>query len=217
MNHEKIEATHHHHHIIQVPTQHNRSKSTQTHHRSTVAMQHFFTLLLGLAALSLGMHPSSGTVVEFDVCPNAMDGLGIKSIELDPFPAVAGQDLIISVEGESSVEFGEGTTITMSIRVGSLPAPPATYDLCEALKQTSNLKCPVQPGTASAVVLGYSVPRVAPEGTATSTVRTRDAQGKEISCIQLSIPVVRQSLGIAGAAVSLLGHGGGIGGRGDER
>lgn len=179
-------------------------------------MQLFFTLLLGLVTLALRMHPSSGIMVDFDVCIGGVDLLNIKSIDIDPLPAVAGQDLIVSVEGESSVEIKDGTTVTMTIRVGPLPAPPATYNLCEALEQTSNLNCPVKPGTASAVVLGYSVPRVAPEGTATSTVRTRDAQGKEISCIQLSIPVVRQSLGIVGAAVSLLGHGEGIGGDVDD-
>ena len=142
------------------------------------------------------------------MCPGATDGLGIASIDLDPFPAVAGQDLLIRVEGESAVEIGEGT---MSIREGPLPAPPATYDLCEALKQTSDLPCPVKPGTASSVVLVYTVPRAAPAGTATSTVTTRDAQGKELSCIQLRIPVVRQPGGTEGAAVSLLGHVGRVG------
>lgn len=97
---------------------------------------------------------------------------------------------------------------------GDLPAPPATYDLCEALKQTSDIPCPVKPGTASAAVLVYTVPRAALAGIATSSVRTRDAQGKELSCIQLSISVVRQSLGSAGAA--LLGHSEQVGGHVDE-
>jgi hypothetical protein len=145
------------------------------------------------------------TLVSFSVCPGAVDGLGVATIDLNPFPAIAGQDLNIVVEGKGTVVVEQGTTVTMSVREGHLPAPPATYDLCEALLQTSNLTCPVSPGTPATAQLTYTVPKAAIAGTATSTVTTRNPTGDQLSCITLRIPVVRGRGGVA-AATSLLGR-----------
>lgn len=166
-------------------------------------MRRLLLLLLPVLAVS--------TLVPFDVCPGAADGLGVRSIDIEPMPAVAGQEVQITVDGASLVPVEEGTTVDMVVREGPLPAPPATYDLCQALRATSNLSCPVQPGTEASAKFLYSVPRVAPAGTATSTVTTRDRQGKQLSCIVVAIPVVRAGPGIA-TAVSLRG----IVGRGSQ-
>lgn len=136
---------------------------------------------------------ATATPVPFDVCSGTTDGLGVQSIELDPLPAVAGQDLRITVLGVSAVRVEEGSTVTMSIREGPLPAPSAMYDLCEALRATSDLSCPFQPGTAAVAVFVYRVPGVAPPGTASSRVVTHDVQGKQLSCISLTVPVVRET------------------------
>lgn len=141
---------------------------------------------------------AAGTLVPFDVCPGAADGLGVRSIDLEPLPAVAGHDVQITVDGASLVPVEEGAVVTMSVREGPLPAPPATYDLCQALRDTSNLSCPVQPGTEASAKFVYAVPQVAPAGTATSTVTTRDRQGKQLSCIVVAIPVVRAGPGVVG-------------------
>lgn len=162
-------------------------------------------LLLLATATTLLMQAATSMLVPFEVCPGSTDGFGVRSIDLEPLPAVAGQDLTIRVDGTSLVPVEEGTTVTMSIREGPLPAPPATYDLCGALRTTSNVSCPVKPGTAASAEFQYKVPRVAPAGTATSTVTTHDPQGKQLSCITLTVPVVREP-GITTAAVSLRGH-----------
>lgn len=129
--------------------------------------------------------------VPFEICDGHQDLLGVTKIELTPYPAIAGEVLYITIEGQASVDVEEQTLVHMTIREGPLPAPPAEYSLCDSL--LDDMKCPVKAGTSLRSQLLYNVTRLAPAGRAQSTVTTLDKSGQELSCLTMDIDVVRNT------------------------
>ncbi|KAF9329201.1 Phosphatidylglycerol/phosphatidylinositol transfer protein [Podila minutissima] len=107
--------------------------------------------------------------------------LDIKYINISPDPPARGQNLTIDAMGILAKDVVEGAKIDVLVKLGLVKLLQKQLDFCEeAAKVDKN--CPLQAGEQ---YLQHTVelPKEIPPGKFTATVKVKNPDGEEISCL----------------------------------
>jgi hypothetical protein len=108
--------------------------------------------------------------------------LTVSSVTLNPDPPVLGQNDTVTLTGTLGEQITQGASIALQITYFGIPVFNGNYDVC------AENACPLGPGdvTASIVVLGDSLPPIAPPGQYIATATFNDQAGATIACVAVT-------------------------------
>mmetsp|Transcript_5889 Transcript_5889/g.16057 ORF Transcript_5889/g.16057 Transcript_5889/m.16057 type:complete len:158 (+) Transcript_5889:66-539(+) len=131
------------------------------------------------AGLSATEHP-------FEVCPDSVDHLHIRSLQFTPDPVSPEATLRVDIKGTLDEDVSGGKA-TLDISYYGVPLTSISFDLCTNF----GITCPQKQGSDFEGHITYKVPAVPITGvTLDVQIHVEDEHGKPISCIKTQAKVV---------------------------
>eukprot|EP00475_Leptophrys_vorax_P020352 TRINITY_DN2782_c0_g1_i3.p1 TRINITY_DN2782_c0_g1~~TRINITY_DN2782_c0_g1_i3.p1 ORF type:complete len:591 (-),score=162.89 TRINITY_DN2782_c0_g1_i3:2053-3825(-) len=121
----------------------------------------------------------SNTGVPFTTCSTG--DITPSSLDVTPFPPVAGKDVTITAQGQLSKDLTEGS-FELDVALDGITLVKKTGDVCTF---SPSFKCPQKAG---AVKIDYTVnvPSIAPAGHYTATLKANHADSTPIICVSVN-------------------------------
>ena len=122
--------------------------------------------------------------VTFSPCSSSATPYVLKSFDITPYPAPAGENVEIVAVGKASIAIPEGSTIHTSFKQGPLTTPERTYNLCSI---SEGGECPLAAGSSITTLMQHEIGRFAGDGIASGRVWVLDPKGNELACVNIAV------------------------------
>jgi hypothetical protein len=116
-------------------------------------------------------------------CGKSTDILSNLQVQITPNPPVKGQDVTVAASGTLSESITSGAKAQLTISVLGIPVINKSIDLCTA---DPSITCPIAAG-AQSIKVTQMIPSTVPSGDYTGKVVATNADGKEITCVNLQL------------------------------
>jgi hypothetical protein len=114
-------------------------------------------------------------------CGKSTDILSGVSVAISPSTPVKGQDVTVTASGTFSESVTAGAKAQVTVSLMGIQVINKSVDLCTA---DPNVSCPISSGYHS-IKISELIPSTVPSGSYTGKVVATNADGKEITCVNL--------------------------------
>ncbi|KAI9146248.1 ML domain-containing protein [Paraphysoderma sedebokerense] len=153
----------------------------------TVILASMALFALKVSALqTLGIEPFIGCLKGTD---KVSDMMTIESIGLSPYPAIIGEDVVLTLTGTVTGEITPGCTSRAQVKAGGLPLRTYNFDTCQDIQeQNPGISCPVPAGTFITLKKSLPVPPSTPPlKNANLEIKIFNGDKSEIGCVKSKI------------------------------
>ncbi|OAA62365.1 phosphatidylglycerol / phosphatidylinositol transfer protein [Cordyceps fumosorosea ARSEF 2679] len=131
--------------------------------------------------------------LEFCSGDRSADLITIESVDLDPNPPKAGQELLIKASGTVKETIEQGAYVKLTVKYGLIKLLTQTADLCEQVGNV-DLKCPIEKGEQT-IEKTVKLPVEIPPGKYTVLADVYNADDTPITCLTATVTFALGGLG----------------------
>lgn len=143
----------------------------------------FYSLFTSLYAVAVTFTPSP-----LRSCGTSADSLQLKSLEIQPYPILKGQNVTVIAGGNLSRPIIEGSTARIIVKAGFIPLYSNNINVCESAAK-EGFPCPIVAGDQK-ISISQSLPDIVPAGRFDLRVVITNADKTQIACFQGTVQVV---------------------------